>query len=111
MSAIALGVGVVVGSAAAATAFSVLSDDSEEGCNGHHWGEPYELWANGRLKDSRSKYIKCSMFGGTVNDPRIGLDEEKEKKCQDCGETKRVTETVATMRVSDFEETVNEQSK
>jgi hypothetical protein len=76
-------------------------DDADEGCNGHHWGEPVPFSES----EDAPPWKTCNYREATVGMDDVVMEEKAIKECQDCGETRAVTTEVGRVPVAAFDGT------
>jgi hypothetical protein len=108
----------VVGSVVLATASYAVGQrmsNSNDGCNGHHWGDPKPLDGKGissvargragytgKKEHGMSKGYHTRFVAGSVY-----LKQDAVKRCEDCGEYESDTILVGSVPIKEFEKSVD----
>lgn len=91
--------------------YGKMRSKTDEGCNGHHWGDPYRPDESGVSRSERDRaglprsvvHKPSDHLTAKVLDDTVVLRGKAIKKCQDCGERKVVDITVGSIPVAAFE--------
>jgi hypothetical protein len=93
--------------------------ESDDGCNGHHWGEPYRPDEDGVSAAERQRAFKeagqyvdypevprkpHTHYEAKVLTDTVVLRGKAIKKCQDCGKRTVVDITVGSLPLEAFED-------
>jgi len=105
-------VGGAVALTAVAYSFGRMRGETADGCNGHHWGEPYRPDEDGVSRPERERagldretvHKPSNHYTAKVLTDSVVLRGKAIKKCQDCGELKVVDITVGSLDIDAFEE-------
>lgn len=98
--------------------YGKMRSKASDGCNGHHWGEPYfpddegisSIEREHAFKDTglyadypRIREDPTAHYSTTIGKGRVHLQGKAIRKCQDCGKRKVVDKTVGSVALEDFE--------
>jgi len=82
----------------------VRDSKNEGGCNGHHWGD-FQPTRNSSERDRRAAGYKSPRWMDHYNvelerRTRVLIEERGFKRCEDCGEYKKVTKKQKTVPIA-----------
>lgn len=91
--------------------YGKMRTKTADGCNGHHWGEPYRPDDDGVSRPERERaglprevqHKPSEHLEAKVLTDCVVLRGKAIKKCQDCGERKVVDITVGSLDIEEFE--------
>jgi len=78
------------------------AEHPQEGCNGHHWGEPNPAVDKEELRDGRSALGSTAYMSATTRNQGVVLSCQAIKTCKDCGDREETTVTLGKVSYDQF---------